>query len=170
MITSFLKFFDFQFFFLRSNSSWCDPFTITHLLRYPIISELWLWLKLIGSCEPVSYQHTDGSSLWQTQHTTLHLYLLFRYFSISKSCVYGVAQALYKKQLLLVNNPQHQKHFFCATIFSSLANDQLKEYHKTVVGCPSTRDSRCEHGKSTYFSRALQNGSSNNKTSINQIN
>ena len=115
--------------------------------------------------------HPNSFGFWEISKSTIfHLYLLFRYFSISKSCVYGVAQALYKKQLLLVNNPQHQKHFFCATIFSSLANDQLKEYYKTVVGWLSTRDSRCEHGKFAYFIRALQNDSSNNKTSINRIN
>ena len=99
--------------------------------------------------------HPRNLGFWEiSKRTILHFQLLFRYFSISTSCVYGVAQALHKKQLLLVNNPKHQKHRFCATIFTSLANDQRKEYYKTVVGCPSTRDSRCEHGKSTYFSRA----------------
>ena len=111
--------------------------------------------------------YPNSFGFWEiSKRIIFHLYLLFRYFSISKSCVYGVAQALHKKQLLLVNNPKHQKHRFCATIFTSLANDQRKEYYKTVVGCPSTRDSRCEHGKSTYFSRALQNDSSNK---INRI-
>ena len=32
----------------------------------PIISQLWLQLKLIGSCEPISCQHTRASAIYNT--------------------------------------------------------------------------------------------------------